>query len=196
MRRTWLFRFIKSIVWAFRILQSDKLRNVVSEEMQIKKAGGERAYYTSIAKRNAIECGENLRVNHKSTFDGRIHFKNNCNFNGMSVEGGGEVFFGNNFHSGTECMIITQNHNYEGDCVPYDQKYVEKTVVIEDNVWFGNRIIVVGNVTIGEGAIIAAGAVISRDVPKCAIMGGNPAKVIKYRDIDHYEELKSNNKFW
>ena len=104
--------------------------------------------------------------------------------------------FGNNFHSGEECMIITQNHNYDhGEAVPYDTTYLYKEVFIEDNVWFGNRVIVVGNVHIGEGAILAAGAVISKDVPKYAIMAGNPAQVVKYRNIDHYEKLKAEGKF-
>ena len=93
-------------------------------------------------------------------------------------------------------MIITQNHNYDqGDAIPYDTTYLYKTVVIGDNVWFGNRVIVVGNVTIGEGSIIAAGSVISKDVPKYAIMAGNPAKVVKYRDVEHYEKLKMDGKF-
>ncbi len=80
--------------------------------------------------------------------------------------------------------------------IPYDKTYVYKTVKIENNVWFGNNVIVTGNITIGEGAIIAAGAVVSKDVPKCAIVGGNPAKVIKYRDVEHYELLKQERKFW
>lgn len=92
-------------------------------------------------------------------------------------------------------MIITQNHNYEGDMIPYDNTYIFKNVTIGDCVWFGNRVIVVGNVDIGEGAIIAAGAVVTKDVPPLAIAGGNPAKVIKYRDKDHYYKLKSEGRF-
>ena len=88
-------------------------------------------------------------------------------------------------------MIITQNHDYDtGNAIPYGDGYIYKTVTIEDNVWFGNRVIITGDITIGEGAIIAAGAVVCKDVPPYAIVGGNPAKVIKYRDIEHYERLK------
>ena len=55
---------------------------------------------------------------------------------------------------------------------------------------------VVGNVDIGEGAIIAAGAVVTKDVPPLAIVGGgNPAKVIKFRDKEHYFQLKEQKKF-
>ena len=92
-------------------------------------------------------------------------------------------------------MIITQNHNYEGESIPYDKTFIYKNIKIGDCVWFGNRVTVTGNVTIGEGAIIAAGAVVTKDVPDCAIVGGNPAKIIKYRDKEHYYRLKAEGKF-
>ena len=93
-------------------------------------------------------------------------------------------------------MIITQNHDYDfGETIPYGSDYILKTVVIEDNVWFGSNVLVTGNVNIGEGSIIAAGSVVVQDIPKYSIVGGNPAKFIKYRDIDHYEKLKNAKKF-
>ena len=49
--------------------------------------------------------------------------------------------------------------------------------------------------TIGEGVIVAAGSVVTKDVPPCAIVGGNPAQVIKYRDQQHYYQLKLAKKF-
>lgn len=118
-----------------------------------------------------------------------------CNFNGMKILGGGTVDIGNYFHSGIQCMMITQNHNYEGKQIPYDCTYVKKHIKIGDFVWFGNRVLVVGNVNIGEGAIIAAGSVVAKDIPPYAIAGGNPAKVIKYRDIEHFKKLKAEYKF-
>jgi len=111
------------------------------------------------------------------------------------MEGGGKIVIGNYFHSGIECMMICQNHNYEGECIPYDSTYIMKTITIGDCVWLGNRVIIIGSVNIGEGAIIAAGAVVTKDVPPLAIVGGNPAKVIKYRDRDHYFKLKAEGKF-
>ena len=153
-------------------------------------------FWTYKARNGAIRCGRDLRVNNRCLFCGEVSFGDNCNFNGMQVLGFGSVTFGNNFHSGTECMIITQNHNYDnGTAIPYDDTYIKKKVVIGDNVWFGNRVIVVGDVNIGEGSIIAAGSVVCKDVPYCAVVGGNPAKVIKYRDIAHYEELKAENRY-
>lgn len=151
--------------------------------------------YTSKAKKIAVSCGRGLRVNYKCVFGGEIYFGDNCNFNGMSVVGNGMVKFGDNFHSGTECMIITQNHNYQGEMLPYDESYIYKKIVIGDNVWLGNRVTIVGNVEIGEGVIVAAGSVVCKNIPDYAIVGGNPAEIIKYRDIEHYNRLKSQRKF-
>jgi len=153
-------------------------------------------YFTFFAKLQISKTGNGLKVNHKSRFSANVVTGNNCNFNGITVAGGGRVTFGNNFHSGTECLILCGNHDYDNDdTIPYGSKYVYKNIVIEDNVWFGDRVIVVGNITIGEGAIIGAGSVVVNNVPKCAIVGGNPARVIKYRNLDHYENLKFSGKF-
>ncbi len=76
-----------------------------------------------------------------------------------------------------------------GEAIPYDKMDITKDVKIGDFVWFGSRVTVLPGVTIGEGAIIQAGAVVVRDVPSCAIVGGNPAKVFKYRNIEHFKLL-------
>ena len=152
-------------------------------------------FYTRIAKCHLKSYEEGLRVNGKCIWGSNVRVGKYCNFNGMMVLGGGEVSFGNYFHSGIECMIITHNHNYEGKKIPYDNTIINKKVIIGDCVWFGNRVTVTGNITIGEGAIIAAGSVVCKDVPPLAIVGGNPAKVIKYRNKEHYFELKTKEAF-
>lgn len=152
--------------------------------------------YTCIAKLRIGDYGKRLLVHRACVFNKNVSVGDFCYFNGMKVLGLGKVKIGNYFHSGTECMIITQNHNYEGDMIPYDTTTILKNVTIDDCVWFGNRVMVVGNVNIGEGAIIAAGSVVVKDVPPLAIVGGNPAKIIKYRNKEHYYKLKSENKFF
>ena len=155
-----------------------------------------RWYQTRMAMRHAESCGTGLKVNHPSRFWSRCRFGNNCNFNGMSVLGRGRVTFGDNFHSGENCRIITSNHNYDGGrAIPYDDTNIEKEIVFGDHVWLGDSVVVVGNVTVGEGAIIGAGAVVCGDVPPLAIVGGNPARVLKYRDRDHYFKLKAEGRF-
>lgn len=120
----------------------------------------------------------------------------NVNFNGMKISTGGLVRIGNNFHSGDGCRIIAQHHNYEGDSIPYDSTYINSDITIEDNVWLGHDVTILGNTVIGEGAIIQAGSTVVSNIPKYAIAGGHPAKVFKMRDIEHYEKLKNENKFF
>ena len=139
---------------------------------------------------------EPLHVNGRSSFTRRTHLGRNTHFNGLTVAGLGSVTIGDNFHSGPDCLLITSIHNYDlGATLPYDGTHVMKDIVIEDNVWLGSRVTIIGGVRLGEGCIVQAGAVVVSDVPKCAIVGGNPAAVFKTRDVDHYERLKREGKF-
>lgn len=93
-------------------------------------------------------------------------------------------------------MMITQNHNYDkGNAIPYDDTYIVKSIIIGDFVWLGSRVTILPGVKIGEGAIIQAGAVVSSDIPPYAIAGGNPAKVFKYRDVEHFKKMKVEKKY-
>lgn len=154
-----------------------------------------RGYHTSLAKLKCGAYGDDLRVNFKSKLSRDTFLGNNVNFNGITIDGGGKVSIGDNFHSGKDCLFITQNHNFNGTKIPYDETYVTKNIVIGDNVWLGSRVIILGGVEVGEGAIVQAGAVVVSDIPKYSIVGGSPAKVFKYRDIAHYEKLKNEGKF-
>ena len=137
-----------------------------------------------------------LTVNGYSSVNRSTVLGDNVNFNGLRVAGNGAVTIGANFHSGPDCLFITQIHNYDhGEAVPYDGTYIFKPIVIEDNVWLGSRVIVLGGVTIGEGAIIQAGSCVVSDIPKYAIAGGHPAKPFRMRDVEHYERLKKAGKF-
>ena len=153
-------------------------------------------YYLHRCKRIAKSYGDGLKVNSESYVTANTTLGKNVNFNGMKIQGLGNVIIGDNFHSGIECMIITSTHNYDkGKSIPYDDTIISKDVIIEDNVWIGNRVIILSGVHIGEGAIIQAGSVVVNDIEKYAIAGGHPAKEFKKRDIQHYEKLKKEKKF-
>lgn len=151
----------------------------------------------SIIKK-AVCCGENLKVNGKTIINSKTYLGNNVNFNGLTIIGNGEVHIGDNFHSGQDCFIITQNHNYDtGNSIPYDSSVsLEKEIIIEDNVWIGIGVIILAGAHIGEGAIIQAGSVVIGNIEPFSIAGGHPAKKFKTRDIDHYMKLKMEGKFF
>ena len=152
-------------------------------------------FYTWCAKRHLGSYGDHLRVNSNCSLGGNVFVGNHVNFNKVDVKGSGRVTIGDYFHSGFGCLIETQSHNYEGESIPYDKSFRRYEIRIGDFVWIGDRVLICGNVTIGEGAIVAAGSVVVKDVPDYAIVGGNPAKVIKYRDIEHFQELKRKEAF-
>ena len=153
-------------------------------------------FFTIIVRLRAKKCGKNLHVNGFSIVSRVTVLGENVNFNGMRISGIGRVVIGDNFHSGKGCLMISQNHNYDsGNAIPYDDTYTPKDILIGDNVWLGDRVIVLGGAVIGEGAIIQAGSVVIGEIPPMSIAGGHPAKVFKYRDIDHYKKLKDERKF-
>ncbi len=94
---------------------------------------------------------------------------------------------------GPRFTVHTANHRYEGNALPYDEIYEAKMVIIGPNVWIGSDVTVLPGRVIGEGAVVAANSVITKDVPEFAVVGGNPAKVLRYRDTQrYYKNIKSN----
>lgn len=155
-----------------------------------------RFVFTSLVKLKCKTYITPLYVNRRSNVTRNTILAKNVNFNGMNIKGSGVVKIGNNFHSGEGCLLITQNHDYDnGEFIPYGTKDIIKDVTIEDNVWIGDRVIILGGVTIGEGAIIQAGSVVVNDIPKFSIAGGHPASVFSSRNVSHYEDLKSKNRY-
>lgn len=99
-----------------------------------------------------------------------------------------EIIIGNNVMFGPEVTIRGGNHRIDiiGRTMisikDFEKRDTDdKGVVIESDVWIGTRAIVLSGVIIGRGSVVAAGAVVTRNVPPYAIVGGNPAKIIKFR---------------
>lgn len=97
---------------------------------------------------------------------------------------------------GPYCHIYTANHKYDGDIktLPFDEREYLKPVEIQKYVWIGGDVIILPGVTIGEGSVIGAGSIVTKDIPPLAIAVGSPAKVIKYRNKEEYEKLSNENK--
>ena len=112
----------------------------------------------------------------------------------IDCDGGVEI--GEYFHQGRGLTIFSSNHKYDNDMfLPYSTERIRKKVVIEDYVWCGANVTILPGVRLSEGCIIGAGSVVTKDVPACAVACGNPAKVVKYRDIEAYKKLKAERKF-
>lgn len=106
------------------------------------------------------------------------------------------VTIGENVMMGPDCHIFTAFHEYSRIDVPMKQQGYSgrKPVVIGDDVWIGVRTIIMPGVHIGNGVIIGAGAVVTKDVPDYAVVGGVPAKVLRFRNENEYDSQKNNNK--
>ena len=93
-----------------------------------------------------------------------------------------EVHIGSDVLIGPMCLIQGANHAFDRLDVPIArQGHIPSRVIIEDNVWISARSVILPGVRIATGAVIAAGAVVTRDVPANAVAGGVPAKVLRYR---------------
>ncbi len=92
-----------------------------------------------------------------------------------------DVVIGKDVMMGPQVLIYTSNHGMEAETPMRLQPLASAPVRIGDDVWIGARCIILAGITIGDGAVLAAGAVVAADVPAQAIVGGVPAKVLKYR---------------
>lgn len=156
-----------------------------------------RFYFARRIKKMAAYCEGRVYTGGKSYVTPNTFLADNVSFNGMAMSGNGKIVIGANFHSGPGCQIITSFHDYDhDDAIPYGSRMVDKDVTIGDNVWFGNNVIVLGGVSIGEGVVVQAGSVVCKDIPAYSIAGGHPAVPFKQRDIDHYESLKRLGRFY
>lgn len=94
----------------------------------------------------------------------------------------GEIVIGNDVMMAPRCALIADNHRFTDTTRPMNTQGTEHDkIVIGNDVWLGYGVIVLPGVTVGDGAVCAAGAVITKDVEPYAIVGGNPAKTIRKR---------------
>ena len=114
-------------------------------------------FYTNFGK--FIKIGKNVFINHACTF---------LDMGGITIE--------DNVLIGPKVNLITENHPLN----PADRKaLITKPIIIKKNAWIGAAATILAGVTIGENSVIAAGAVVSKDVPDNVVAGGIPAKIIK-----------------
>ena len=128
--------------------------------------------------------GSNINVE-KGAFFGfghQVHIGNNSSL-GQDCKILGPVFIGDNVMMGPDVVVLTANHDFSRTDVPMIQQGMTSTrpVKIGNDVWIGARVILLPGVTIGDGVIIGAGAVVTKDIPPYAVAAGNPARMLRSR---------------
>ena len=98
------------------------------------------------------------------------------------MDGRGCIEIGDYSIIGFESILLTSTHKHGSNRIPIiEQGMYHAPIKIRENVWVGARVIILPGVEVGEDAIIGANAVVTKNIPPRAIVGGVPAKVIKYR---------------
>jgi len=137
--------------------------------------------FTQSGKKLNVENGVYFGTGKDFRVGYRVGFSSNFKSLNRIVEIGDYVMIGE------DTLFLGGVHNFERIDIPILKQGSggKMPLKIEDDVWIGVRVIVLpGCKHIGKGAIIGAGAVVTKDVPDYAIVGGNPAKVIKFRNSD------------
>ncbi len=184
-----IFAYIDSVAFAWPGYIGNKLRVLVvsarikkmDPKCYIEKGCQFRGLHNiSFGSEVSIGCRSIFFADKGSiTIGNKTFFNVNCNVN-ASV--GGNIFIGNHCLIGTNAVIHSSNHNFDDlDTLIMKQKHTSADIHIEDNVWIGANAIILPGVRIGEGAVIAAGAVVNKDVEKNTVVGGVPARFIKNR---------------
>lgn len=133
------------------------------------------------------ECGEKLRIHRSFNVENpncihvgnRLWLNHSCELNGR-----GNLHIGNDVWIGMNTTIITSNHIFkDGTKKIYQQGMSNYNTKIGNDVWIGTNVTILPNVTIGNGAVIGAGSVVTRNVYDYEIVAGNPAKIIGQRDL-------------
>jgi acetyltransferase-like isoleucine patch superfamily enzyme len=111
------------------------------------------------------------------------------------LDGAGGITINKGTIFAPEVFVYSRSHNFNNNlqALPFDNVMEVSPVNIGEYVWVGTRAIILPGVTIGDGAVVAAGAVVTKNIPSCAVVAGNPAKVIKFRDKVKFDQLQLEN---
>lgn len=127
-------------------------------------------------------CGKKVNIEHNALFSEKVSLGDYSGI-GVNAKIYGTCVIGDRVMMGEDCTIITRNHKHDRLDIPMMEQGFEeeKPVHIGNDVWLGDRVIVLPGVHIGDGCVIGAGAVVTRDIPPYSVAAGVPAKVIKTR---------------
>lgn len=131
-----------------------------------------------------LDCGEGIIVKNRCYFGNGSRLKvGDRSQLGQNSRLNGSISIGSDVLMGPDVVIMATSHNFDTVDIPINLQgdKPEKEVIIADDVWIGTRAIILPGVKIGKHSIIGAGAVVTKSFPENSIIGGNPAKLIRYR---------------
>lgn len=143
---------------------------------------GQQAIRAFCGKLMLKKCGKKVNIEHGAEFSAKVSLGDYSGI-GINARIHGECTIGDYVMMGPDVTILTRNHAFDRTDIPMMHQGFEeeKPVFIGNDVWIGEKVIILPGVHVGDGAILAAGAVVTKDVPPYAVVGGVPAKVIKMR---------------
>lgn len=146
------------------------------------------------ARMIGAKLGNNVNIEHGADFDSGLSIGDNSSL-GIHAEAYGQVTIGRDVMIAPECVILTRNHAHSRTDIPMIRQGNEdpQPVYIGNDVWIGWRVIILPGVTIGEGAIVSAGAVVTKNVEPYSIVGGVPARKIKSRKPESSDDVASQS---
>ncbi len=141
----------------------------------------------------SVFIGKFVKINHPE----RVYLGDHATIHrGTVINALGGLYMGAYSGISYNCLIYTVDHKVHGArSIPFDNTALLKPVIIEDFAVVSSRVSIAPGVKIGTGAIVGIGSVVIKDVPPFAIVIGNPAEVIAYRDKEEFERLKEQQKF-
>jgi len=140
------------------------------------------AAITGTPAKEFFQIGDHGFVAAGAYITGSVTMGNHCTINPYATVRG-KVRAGHGVRIGAYACLVGFNHGYERIDIPiHEQPHTSKGIVIGDDVWIGSHVTVIDGVTVGNHCILAGGAVVTKDVPDYAIVGGNPAKVLRMRN--------------
>lgn len=166
-----IYSWLTNILWVVVDLLPQILRLAIFKLM-LKKFGKASTidYGTYIRYPSQVRIGEHTMINRGCRMLASFHHKDV------------EIVIGNHVAVAPEACFLAAGHDYRQLNLPD----TAASIVVGDYVWIGARSVILQGVTIGEGAVVAAGSVVTNDVPAYSVVGGCPARVIKNRELRNH----------